>query len=187
MSSSNSRFSISISNTWSDCSISRAKSHSCNGSPSLPDVDCSDESTTYMGVVSSIYTCCAPCCTYWSCASISCLCSSCSFRSWSFNSWNSLSVSSILLFSFSLCVIHLSHCCLFASIRKASFSTTGSTRNLQLFSSSMRSTIFLLPLPCAGMLTSAAYGTSALRDAASCYFTNHFTTKPTSSLSLAEL
>lgn len=60
MSCSNSYCSISVSNCWSACSISQVKSCSCDGSPCLPDANYSDESTTYMGVVSPVCTCCAP-------------------------------------------------------------------------------------------------------------------------------
>jgi len=94
---SNSYCSISIFNCLSDFSISRAKSCSCDGSPYLPDANCSDESTTSMGVVSSVCTCCAPLCICCCCAYLSSLCSSYSFQSFSFNSCNSFSVSSSLL------------------------------------------------------------------------------------------
>lgn len=183
---SNSYFSISISNYQSVFSISRVKSCSSDGSPYLPDASYFDESTTFAGVVSFVCTCCTPCCTCCCCASLSCLRSSCSFKSCSFNSCNSFSVSSILLLSLYLCTILLLHCCLFTSIAVAAFSTSGYARNLQLWSSSMQSIIFLLPLSCTSMLASVV-GAGALRDPSSCYFTNHSTVKLTCSLCLEKL
>lgn len=104
---SNSCYSMSASNCWSSCSISWAKSCSCDGSPCIPDASWSDKSTTYMGVVSSIYTCCVPCCIYYCCASLSFFHNSCSFWSFSLSSCNSFSASSILLLSLRLCAIHM--------------------------------------------------------------------------------
>lgn len=109
-------------------------------------------------------TCCAPYYTCSCCASFSYLHSSCSFRSCSFNSCNSFFFSSILCFSLCLCAFLLLHCCLFTSIANTAFCTSGFAHNLQLCSSSMLSTIFLLPLSCAGMFTSAD---GALLDASS--------------------
>lgn len=168
MSCSNSYCSISISIYFSACSISWVKSFSCDDSPYLLDANYLDDSNTYMGVVSSICTSCAPYHTSSFYSSFSYLRSSCSFLSFSFNSCNSFSVSSIFYFSLFLCVFHLSCCCLFASISIATFSTSGSAQNLQLCSSSMQSTIFLLPLSCTRMFTSIFTATSsALWDASS--------------------
>ena len=83
--------------------------------------NCSDESTTCMGVVSSIYACCSPFYIYLCYTSFSCLCSSHSFQSYSFNSCNSFTISSILCFSLCLCMIHLLCCYLFMPIAKAGF------------------------------------------------------------------
>ena len=52
--------SISVSICSSDCSISWEKSCSCDGSPSLLGTNSSDESTTCMGIVSSVCTCYTP-------------------------------------------------------------------------------------------------------------------------------
>lgn len=96
MSYSDSHCSISMSNFWSACSISWVKSFSYDGSPCLPDAICSDESTTYMSIVSSICTCYTPFCTCFYYTSLSYLHSSYSFQSFSFNIWNSFSTFSIL-------------------------------------------------------------------------------------------
>lgn len=163
------------------------KSCSYDGSPCLPDASYYDESTTCTGIVSSICTSCTPCYTYFCCTSFSCLCSSYSFRSCSFNSCNSFFVSSILHFYLCLRAFLLPRCCLSTSISKVAFGTSGSARNLKLFSSSMWSIIFLLPLSHTGMFTSVvvvAYG--ALWEATSRYFAIHSKTRPTGSLSMEE-
>ena len=150
---SNSYFSMPISNYSCAYSISWAKSCPYDGSPCSPDASCWDESTTCIGAASSVYTWCAPYWIYCYCTSFSYWCNSCSFRSFSLNSCNSFSASSILFLSLCLRVIRLSHCCLFAWISIATYSTRGSARNLKLFSSSMRSTIFLFPLSWTCMLS----------------------------------
>lgn len=60
-------------------------------------------------------------------------------------------------FSLFDCAIILSHCCLFASISKANFSTSGSSLSLWLFSIFILSTIFLLPLSYMGLLLLATF------------------------------
>lgn len=153
----NSCCSMSTSNCSTTCSISWAKSCPYDGSPCSPNARCLDELTTCTGTVSSICTWCTSYCMCLCCASFSSWRSSCSFRSCSLNSCNSFSASSILFLSLCLHVIRLSYCCLFAWIAIASCSTSGYTWNLQLFSSSMRSTIFLFPLSRICMLGSAAF------------------------------
>lgn len=193
---SNSLRSISISICSSARSISWAKSCSYDGSPCLPDANYFDESTTYMGIVSSICIRRAPCYTCYCCGSFSCLHKSYSFKSCSFNPCNSIFVSSILLFSLCLCAFHLLHCFLFTSITITSFSTSRSAWNLQLCSSSMQLTIFLLPLSCTSVFTyvsATAFGgfwdatSGAFWDAASGCFASNSTMKLTSSLILEEL
>lgn len=106
-----------------------------------------------------------PRCTSSSRDSFSCLRISYSFWSCSFNSCISFSDSSILHFSLCLFSFLLLCYCLFASIAKATFCTSGSTWNLHLCSSFAPLEIFLLPLSCAGMFTSIVGTTSALLDA----------------------
>ena len=126
-----------------------------------------------MGTVSSICSCCTFFYVFPYCASFSYLCSSCSSENCCFNSSNSFTISSILCLSFCLCMFLLLRCRLFASISKAAFSTIGSTLNLQLCSTFMLSTIFLLPLSRASILLSTATDDGSLLDVASRCFYNH--------------
>lgn len=167
MSYSNSYFSISISIYSSAFSIYWANSCSYDGSTYLPDVSCSNESTICTSKVSFVCTSCTSCYTCSCCSSFSYLHISYSFRSFSFKLWKSFSVSSILCFSLCVCTFLLSHCCLFASISKTTFFTSGYAQNLKLFSSYMFSTIFLLPFSHIGMFTSVVVASGALRDVAS--------------------
>ena len=143
---SNSCCSMSASNCCSACSISWEKSCSYDGSPYLNYAIWYDKSTTCTGDVSSISHVTSPYWIYFFYTSLYFLCNSYSFHSFSLSSGNSFSASSILLLSLCLCMILLSWCCLFASIAIVAFSTSGSTQNLQLFSFSMQSTIFLFHL-----------------------------------------
>ncbi len=140
-----------------------------------------------MGKVSFFCTNCAPFCIYSCCTSFSCLRSSCSFRSFSFNSCNSFFVSSILYFSLCLYMFLLSRCFLFASISKSAFCKSGSAQNLQLFSSSMLSTIFLLPLSRNGIFTSIVAASSVFQDVAPCCFGTHSIERPSGSLDLEKI
>lgn len=185
MSFSNSCCSIFVTIYSSACSISWAKSCSYDCSPCLLGVSYSNESTTFMGAVSSVCTCYAPCCSCSCCISFSYPCNSCSFRSFSFNSCNSFTVSSILCFSLCLYAVLLSHCCLFTSIAKAAFCTSGPALNLQLCFAFALLTIFLLPFSHTGMF--ASVDATDLLDASSCYFTNHSTMMPINLLDLEKL
>lgn len=110
-----------------------------------------------------------------------CLQSSCSFRSCSFN------VSSIFCFSLCLSAFLMSRCYLFTSISKSTFCISGSTLNLQIFSSFMLLKIFLFPLLHVIMFTFAAITTSGLLDSISCYFANHSTKMLIGSLGLEKI
>jgi len=70
---------------------------------------------------------------------------------------------------------------------KLLFCTSGYAQNLQIFSTSLLSIIFLLPFSCTGMFTSASAGAGALLDVASRYFTNHSIVMLTGSLGLEKL
>ena len=188
---SNSGYSMFASNNSRAYSISWEKSCPYEGSPCLANASSSEESTTCMGIASSIYMWSAP---YWICCrfiSFLCWCNSCSFQSFSLSSYSSFSISPILFFYLYLHAIRLSHCYFFAWIASVACSTSGSTWNFHICSSSMRSTIFLFPLSCRVMLSSGAYVVFATAgiscDAASCYCANHSIANPTYSLGLEEL
>lgn len=169
------------------CSISWVKSHSYDYSPCLLNANCSDESITFMGIISSMCAWWASWCSCSYCDSFSLLHNSSSSLSCCFNSCNSFSASSSFWFSLRLRTIILLCCHLFASISKADLNTRGSDLNLQLFYASMLLVTFLLHFPCTRLFPSATTGLASLWDDVSFCIANHSKTTLAGSLSLEEL